>query len=71
MRKVELLPTRDCEAGYGVPFFNLPGGAKTPSSVCTPGVCHPGYATGYTMIMQLGVFRGLTLGGRWGLTTLF
>ena len=29
----------------GAPFFNLPGGAKTPSSVCTPGVCHPGYAT--------------------------
>ena len=29
----------------GAPFFNLPRGAKTPSSVCTPGVCHPGYAT--------------------------
>ena len=28
----------------GAPFFNLPGGVKTPSSVCTPGVCHPGYA---------------------------
>ena len=31
----------------GAPFFNFPGGAKTPSSVCTPGVCHPGYATGF------------------------
>ena len=29
----------------GAPFFNLPRGAKTLSSVCTPGVCHPGYAT--------------------------
>ena len=31
----------------GAPFFNLPRGAKTPSSVCTPGVCHPGYATDF------------------------
>ena len=34
----------------GAPFFNLPRGAKTPSSVCTPGVCHPGYATEYLSV---------------------